>query len=78
MLMTEAQGFLASLQCVLKFAVLDFHTHWATFCDALRASGYDGPVCVEVEDREFEDTLEARKESLRLSHQHLAPLLKQV
>ncbi len=51
---------------------------WATFCDALRASGYDGPVCVEVEDREFEDTLEARKESLRLSHQHLAALLKQV
>ena len=51
---------------------------WATFCDALRASGYDGPVCVEVEDREFEDTLEARKESLRLSHQHLAPLLNQI
>jgi len=31
---------------------------------------------VEVEDREFEDSLEARKESLRLSHQHLAPLVE--
>ena len=49
---------------------------WAEFCDALKASGYDGPVCVEVEDREFEDSLEARKESLRLSHQHLAPLVE--
>ena len=51
---------------------------WAVFCNALKEIGYDGPVCVEVEDREFEDSLEARKESLRLSHQHLAPLLKQV
>ena len=49
---------------------------WAEFCDALKASGYDGPVCVEVEDREFEDSLESRKESLRLSHQHLAPLVE--
>ncbi len=49
---------------------------WTVFCDALKASGYDGAMCVEVEDREFEDSLEARKESLRLSHQHLAPLIK--
>jgi len=48
---------------------------WAAFCEVLKASGYDGPVCVEVEDREFEDSLEARKESLRLSFEHLRPLL---
>jgi len=48
---------------------------WAAFCEALKASGYDGPMCVEVEDREFEDSLEARKESLRLSFDHLRPLL---
>jgi sugar phosphate isomerase/epimerase len=46
---------------------------WAVFCAKLQAIGYNGPVCVEVEDREFEDTLEARKESLRLSQAHLAP-----
>ena len=46
---------------------------WAVFCGALKASGYDGPVCVEVEDREFESTLGDRKKALRLSHEHLAP-----
>jgi sugar phosphate isomerase/epimerase len=63
---------------------LEYHTpklpgrgdiDWTVFCEELKASGYDGPVCVEVEDREFEDSLEARKESLRLSFGHLRPLL---
>ena len=39
MLMTEAQGFLARLQSVLKFAVLDFHTH--------RAIVAAGSQCIE-------------------------------
>ena len=48
---------------------------WAVFCKELKESGYNGPVCVEVEDREFEDSLDDRKESLRLSFEHLRPFL---
>ena len=48
---------------------------WAVFCRELKESGYNGPVCVEVEDREFEDSLDDRKESLRLSFEHLRPFL---
>lgn len=40
---------------------------WPRFLSALRSIGYSGPVCVEVEDREFEGTLESRKEALRQS-----------
>jgi sugar phosphate isomerase/epimerase len=29
--------------------------------------GYDGPVCIEVEDRAYEATLESRKAALRQS-----------
>ena len=41
----------------------------------LKSSGYDGPVCVEVEDRAFEGDLEHRKQALALSSQYLLPLL---
>ena len=37
----------------------------------VRASGYKGPVCVEVEDRAYEGTLEARKAALRTSYNYL-------
>jgi sugar phosphate isomerase/epimerase len=62
----------------------DFHTpklpgrgdiDWARFLRALRASGYDGPTCVEVEERAFEGDLAHRKEALLLSSQYLLPLL---
>ena len=62
---------------------LEFHTpklpgrgdvDWAAFLKALKASGYDGPACVEVEEREFEDTLSHRKEALQLSYRYLQPL----
>jgi sugar phosphate isomerase/epimerase len=33
--------------------------------------GYRGPVCVEVEDRAYEDSLESRKASLRQSLTYL-------
>lgn len=61
---------------------LEFHTpklpgrgdiDWAKFLGALRDSGYDGPVCVEVEDREFEIDLAHRKEALAVSAQYLRP-----
>ena len=48
---------------------------WAVFCKELKESGYNGSVCVEVEDREFEDSLDDRMESLRLSFEHLRPFL---
>jgi sugar phosphate isomerase/epimerase len=59
---------------------LKFHTpklpgrgdiDWAVFLEALKASGYDGAVCVEVEERAFEGDLAHRKEALVLSAQHL-------
>ena len=53
---------------------LDFHTpklpglgdvDWGKFFSALTSIGYKGSVCVEVEDRAFEGSLEARILSLR-------------
>jgi sugar phosphate isomerase/epimerase len=44
---------------------------WGKFFSALSDSGYRGPVCVEVEDRAYEGSLELRKESLRQSHAYL-------
>ena len=44
---------------------------WGKFFSVLTDSGYDGPICVEVEDRAFEGSLEKRIESLKISHQYL-------
>jgi sugar phosphate isomerase/epimerase len=44
---------------------------WGAFFGALADTGYDGPVCVEVEDRAFEGSLEKRKESLLVSRRYL-------
>lgn len=44
---------------------------WGSFFSALTDSGYQGPVCVEVEDRAYEGSLEARKKSLVQSHTFL-------
>src|SRR5262245_41864605 len=44
---------------------------WGAFFSALTDAGYDGPVCVEVEDRAFEGSLDARKRSLRQSRKFL-------
>lgn len=40
---------------------------WGRFISVLGDVGYDGPVCVEVEDRAYEGSLEARQASLRQS-----------
>ena len=40
---------------------------WGRFISVLNETGYQGPVCVEVEDRAYEDTLESRKAALRQS-----------
>jgi len=63
---------------------LEFHTpklpgrgdvDWARFIGALREIGYDGPVCIEVEDREYEGSLHRRKQALRESGAFLRPLI---
>ena len=52
---------------------LEYHTpklpglgdvDWGRFFSVLGDTGYDGPVCVEVEDRAYEGSLEARRASL--------------
>ena len=44
---------------------------WGRFFSVLTDVGYHGPVCVEVEDRAYEGTLERRHASLRQSHTYL-------
>ena len=59
---------------------LEFHTpklpgmgevNWGQFFSALTDTGYNGPVCVEVEDRVYEGSLERRKDSLIHSYNYL-------
>lgn len=40
---------------------------WGRFFSVLSDVGYEGPVCVEVEDRAYEGSLELRKQALRQS-----------
>jgi sugar phosphate isomerase/epimerase len=44
---------------------------WGPLFGALTDAGYQGPVCIEVEDRAYEGSLEARKRALRQSKQFL-------
>lgn len=44
---------------------------WAAFMGALMETGYDGPVCIEVEDDTFGKTLEGRRKALRVSRKVL-------
>lgn len=44
---------------------------WGKFFSVLTDSRYQGPVCVEVEDRAFEGSLESRKLALKQSHTYL-------
>ena len=48
---------------------------WAAWVGALDQVGFDGPVCVEVEDHDFTDSLEDRQRALRLSRDVLRPLI---
>jgi sugar phosphate isomerase/epimerase len=45
--------------------------NWGAFFSALTDAGYDGPVCVEVEDRAYEKTLADRRRSLVQSRRFL-------
>lgn len=48
---------------------------WNWFVSALTDVGYDGAVCVEVEDDAFTKTLDGRKQSLVISRNILRPLI---
>jgi sugar phosphate isomerase/epimerase len=59
---------------------LEFHSpklpglgdvNWSKFISALTDIGYKGAVCIEVEDRAFEDSLEDKKRSLILSKRYM-------
>jgi sugar phosphate isomerase/epimerase len=65
---------------------LEYHTprlpgrgdvDWRRFLAALSSVGYAGPVCIELEDREFEGSLEARTRGLRESAAFLRDLLSE-
>ena len=45
--------------------------NWGKFFSALTDAGYRGPVCVEVEDRAYEGSIELRKASLTQSERYL-------
>lgn len=45
--------------------------NWTEFFAALTDVGYRGPVCIEVEDRAYEGSLEDRKRALRQSRRFL-------
>jgi sugar phosphate isomerase/epimerase len=46
---------------------------WARFMAALLDVGYDGPVCIEVEDDSFGKTLEGRQRALQIARNVLEP-----
>jgi sugar phosphate isomerase/epimerase len=46
---------------------------WPRLLAVLMETGYDGPVCIEVEDDTFGKTLEGRKSALRVARNVLAP-----
>jgi len=48
---------------------------WGKWIAALTDVGYDGPVCVEVEDEAFEGSVERRKKALQISYNVLRPLI---
>ena len=48
---------------------------WEKFFMALRQCGYTGSVCIEVEDRDYEETLEGRQKALRQSAHYLRDFL---
>jgi len=45
--------------------------NWGRFLSVLSDVGYDGPVCIEVEDRAYEATLETRQAALTQSARFL-------
>ena len=49
---------------------------WGKFAATLNDIGYEGPVCVEIEDRAFEGELEKRLIALQQSHDYLRNFIR--
>ncbi len=49
--------------------------NWGKYIGALSDAGFDGPVCVEVEDHAFEGSVQRRRKSLEISYKVLRPLI---
>jgi sugar phosphate isomerase/epimerase len=47
---------------------------WPVFVKTLRAVGYNGPICIEVEDDSFGKSLVGRKRAIAAARRELAPL----
>lgn len=47
--------------------------NWAAFMAELMRIGYDGPLCIEVEDDTFGKTLEGRMKAIKVARNILAP-----
>ena len=72
-------------QAGILAAPLEYHTpklpglgevNWGQFFSVLADSGYNGAVCVEVEDRAYEGSLEARKAALIQSQRYLSQFVQ--
>lgn len=50
---------------------------WGPLFSALTDAGYRGPVCIEVEDRAYEASLDDRKRSLRQSKRYLEQFVQE-
>ena len=46
--------------------------NWGKYVSALTDSGYDGPACIEVEDRAFESSREKILDSIRISGRYMS------
>jgi sugar phosphate isomerase/epimerase len=49
---------------------------WGSFFSALTHVRYNGPVCIEVEDRAYEDSLASRQRALTQSARHLEQFMR--
>ena len=47
--------------------------NWGQFIGALMAAGFDGPVCIEVEDETFGKSLAGRKRAIKVARNVLQP-----
>ena len=48
---------------------------WNRWISALTDVGYNGPICVEIEDNAFSGSLENRRKALQIAHNVLRPLI---
>ncbi|MCI5568267.1 MAG: sugar phosphate isomerase/epimerase [Lachnospiraceae bacterium] len=44
---------------------------WSAYVSALTDIGYDGPACLEIEDKAFEGSMEMIKKSIRISSRYM-------